>query len=241
MRLWTAATAYPLGLDWVPPAGAASPEAPVPVPGTVAPPAVPEDAAPLAEGVLVGGALAGGVLAAELDSPAAGVPSAGWRVGASLGVEAPAVDVDVDVDVLSVDDDSPAGEDAEDPGGPPVELAPSADPVAEVDARAWERSAAAACPASAPGCAARNRSAPGATSSMPRRVALDSTRSPAASSEFSMFSAEFSRWKSAARSSERPMLALSLSSPSWRVTIPINAKATSAIHTRPRIRRSSRL
>ena len=88
-------------------------------------------------------------------------------------------------------------------------------------------------------CGARNRSAPAGTSSMPRCAACSSTVSPAATSEFSMLSAAFSRCSAASCSSARPMPAFSFSSPSCIVTIPISANATNAIHARPRISRSS--
>src|SRR5205814_2116797 len=59
-----------------------------------------------------------------------------------------------------------------------------------------------------------------------------------ASSEFAMLSAALSRCSADSRSSVRPMLELSFSNPSWRVTMPISAKATKAIEVRPRSRRS---
>src|SRR5207247_190609 len=60
------------------------------------------------------------------------------------------------------------------------------------------------------------------------------------SSETTPRSSAFSRSRIAARSTERPMPALSLSRETCMKTIPISAKAISPIHARPVSRRSSR-
>jgi hypothetical protein len=79
----------------------------------------------------------------------------------------------------------------------------ASDPGAGVDALAsGVASAAAPRLVSPPAWAVRKRSAPTGITSMPSRAALDSTTLPAASSEFSMLSAAFSRcsdasWRSA--------------------------------------------
>ena len=83
------------------------------------------------------------------------------------------------------------------------------------------------------GRAIRKCRAPVGMASMPSVTAREVTRSPAASSEFSMLSAAFSRCSRASCSSVRPMPAFSLSSPSCSVTIPISANATSAIQVFP--------
>jgi hypothetical protein len=103
-------------------------------------------------------------------------------------------------------------------------------------------SAPAARAGSSDGRAFRKRSAAGATGPMPSRTAHEVTRSLAASSEFSMLSAAFSRCNTASCSSARPMPPLSFSNPSCSVTIPIKANATRAIQVRaPSVRRRERL
>ena len=83
-------------------------------------------------------------------------------------------------------------------------------------------------------------SPPEGINSMPRRSACASTRF--ARGDFGVFGAQ--TWRSLAAAalrarSHRPMPVFSFSSPNCIVTIPMNAKATTPIHRRPRIRRSS--
>src|SRR5271166_1121738 len=199
IRCWRTAT-YPDGLACAPPADVASAASPAPAddcslevlagPGALAAGAEPSDgtapAAPSPDGAApAAGSLAGAELVVALASPC------DWPglVAEPASVAAEAC--------------SPEPVDAEDEAALVEEADPSPPPRSIECTGTFK--AAAAFPMSRRGSEPRKCSAPGETSSIPWLCARDSTRSPAASSEFSTLRAAFSRCSVPWRSSERPI------------------------------------
>ncbi len=152
-------------------------------------------------------------------------------------LEPPASPLAVSVCPDSVLDDSPPAASSL-PASAPVCLAECVSDSPAGWTGVCSRAAAAAAP---PGTCEvrRKRNSVSDTGLMPSRAASWRIRSGEASSAFSIPRVAFSRSSVRSRSSERPMPTLSFSSPICSVTIPISAKAITAIDQRPRIMRSS--